>query len=174
MESSEKEMKKAAAGGEEYYVIYLGGDPELSLKGPLCATVTSTSLEFTSAYFSTYKSQNFKIPLPNLKGANFMSKRQMTAWGVFFLGLIPAYLFKERKNYVVIEYEDKTGQTHNLIFGMFQQDVDDEQKISFIKNINSALMRALKKYAGLKCPSCGKEVLADFVLCPYCGEKLKD
>ena len=167
-------MKKTVTEREEYYVIYLGGNPELSLKGPICATITSTSLEFTSAYFSTYKSQHFKIPLTKLKGANFMSKKQMTAWGAFFLGLIPAYLFKEKKNYLVIEYEDKTGQTHNLIFDMFQQDEDDKQKISFIKNINSALISALKKSTGLKCPSCGKEVSIDFVFCPYCGEKLKD
>lgn len=160
--------------GEEYYVIYLGGNSELSLKGPLCATITSTSLEFASAYFSTYKSQHFKIPLTRLRGANFMSKRQMTAWGVLFLGLIPAYLFKEKKNYLVIEYEDEKGQTHNLIFDMFQLDEDDKQKVSFIKNVNSALMAALKKSTGLKCPSCDKEVLADFILCPYCGEKLKD
>ena len=163
------EMKKAVTEGEEYYVVYLGGNPELSLKGPLCATITSTSLEFASAYFSTYKSQHFKIPLTKLKGANFMSKKQLTAWALFFRRGI-----REKKNYVVIEYENQKGQTHNLTFDMFQLDEDDKQKISLIKNINSAIMAALKKSTGLKCPSCGKEVLTNFILCPHCGEKLKD
>ncbi len=143
--ATSNEEKRAVTEGEEYYVVYLGGNPEISLRGPLCAGITSTSLEFESAWFSTYKSQYLEIPLTNLKGANFSSKRQISAWSLFFLGLMKAYLFKEKKNFVVIEYDDQKGQTHNLIFDMWQQDIDDKKKIKFIKNINSSLIEALKK-----------------------------
>jgi hypothetical protein len=122
------------------YMQYWGDFPNFPFTSPAILTVTSTELQIESHKAgSLHKDWCFSIPLEKVRRTDLFGTKEITAWRIFLIGALFAALFKKKKYFLRITYEDDLGLMEDLMLTTLQDDKRHSKKIALIQNIRSAI-----------------------------------
>ena len=60
-----------------------------------------------------------------------------------------------------------------MLVDMYLKDQKEKKQQAKIKQIDSIREQEIEERNKINCPACGKKVVSDAVLCPYCGKNFK-
>jgi hypothetical protein len=149
-----------------FRVRYLGGHSEYREETDGWVTTTDRFFVFKSAKWRLY------IPCEKIREINIKTTKEITALRVLLLKPVLASLFKKRREFLLVAYEDKLGLRQNLL-------LDTRHKREIILNVRSSLPKMRQKKVILlrlmKCPQCGRMYSSrkGYEYCPTCKVKLE-
>lgn len=123
------------------YVQYWGDFPNFPFKSPAILTITPSELRIESySEVSVHKDWSFSIALEKIRKIEIYRTKEITAWRVFLIGVLWAVVFKKKKYFLRITYEDELALMEDLMLTTFQQD-DKKQskKVAIIQNLRSVI-----------------------------------
>jgi len=145
---------------------YIGGHSEFQQKMGGHITLTNDSFVFQSAKW------HLVIPYEKIREVSVKTTKEITAFRTLLLKPLLASLFKKKREFLLIGYEDELGLKQNLVF-------DTRHKRDIIYGVRSSLAELQQKRIVLlplmKCPQCGETYSSKkgFDFCPTCGVKLE-
>ncbi|MEN3202343.1 MAG: zinc ribbon domain-containing protein [Atribacterota bacterium] len=158
------------------FARYIGGHPRFENMTDGLLFLMSKSLWFENfekgpnifGFAPPFEKVVFRIPLHCIRSVESVSEKEMIA-SEFGPRLFRFHRLNRAPVYLGVRYVDEWDKEHTLYFDSMVDIATWQEELD--KARASYVPEEEHKQEGV-CPSCGKRVAPDFLLCPYCGRRL--